>query len=41
MVVKGVEEVENVEANSKYRDKIEGQRLENFVRPVSMGFSSK
>ncbi|RWW28463.1 hypothetical protein GW17_00007062 [Ensete ventricosum] len=39
LVVKGAEEVENVEANSKYQDKAEGQRPENFIRPMSMSFS--
>ncbi|RZS11749.1 hypothetical protein BHM03_00043113 [Ensete ventricosum] len=33
LVVKGAEEVENAEANSKYQDKAEGQRLENYIRP--------
>ena len=41
LVVKGAEEVEHTEANSKYRDKAEGQRPRNFVRPVSMSFSSR
>ncbi|RWW60391.1 hypothetical protein BHE74_00032618 [Ensete ventricosum] len=41
LVVKGVEEVENAKANSKYQDKAEGQRSRNFIRPVSMGFSSR
>ncbi|RRT51483.1 hypothetical protein B296_00045701 [Ensete ventricosum] len=41
LVVKGAEEVENAEANSKYQDKAEGQRPENFIRPVSTGFSSR
>ena len=41
LVVKGAEEVENAEAISKYRDKAEGQRPKNFVRPVSMCFSSR
>ncbi|RWW18039.1 hypothetical protein GW17_00017993 [Ensete ventricosum] len=40
-VIKGREEVENTEANSKYQDRAEGQRLRNFVRPVSMDFSSR
>ncbi|RRT46590.1 hypothetical protein B296_00005589 [Ensete ventricosum] len=40
LVVKGAEEVENAKANSKYQDRSEGQRLRNFIRPVSMGFSS-
>ncbi|RWW79998.1 hypothetical protein BHE74_00011676 [Ensete ventricosum] len=35
------EEVENAKANSKYQDKAEGQRPRNFIRPVSMGFSSR
>ncbi|RZS12946.1 hypothetical protein BHM03_00044455 [Ensete ventricosum] len=37
-VVKGVEEVENAEANSKYQDKVKGQRPKNFIIPVSTGF---
>ncbi|RWV92169.1 hypothetical protein GW17_00045479 [Ensete ventricosum] len=41
LVVKGVEKVENIETNSKYQDKAESQRLGNFVRPMSMGFSSR
>ncbi|RWW47506.1 hypothetical protein BHE74_00046493, partial [Ensete ventricosum] len=41
LVVKGAEEVENIEANSKYQDRAEGQRPRNFIRPVSMGFSSR
>ncbi|RRT66838.1 hypothetical protein B296_00039801 [Ensete ventricosum] len=41
LVVKGIEKVENTKANSKYQDKAEGQRSENFIRPVLMGFSSK
>ncbi|RWW55336.1 hypothetical protein BHE74_00038026 [Ensete ventricosum] len=41
LIVKGIEEVENAEANSKYQDKAEGQRPRNFIRPVSMGFSSR
>ncbi|RZR81773.1 hypothetical protein BHM03_00008068 [Ensete ventricosum] len=41
LVVKGVEEVENAKANSKYQDRARGQRPRNFIRPVSMGFSSK
>ncbi|RWV88354.1 hypothetical protein BHE74_00020249 [Ensete ventricosum] len=40
-VVKGAEEVENAKANSKYQDKTEGQRPRNFIRLVSMDFSSK
>ncbi|RRT57208.1 hypothetical protein B296_00001627 [Ensete ventricosum] len=39
LVVKGVEEVQNAEANSKYQDRAEGQRSGNFIRLVSMGFS--
>ncbi|RWV87226.1 hypothetical protein GW17_00050807 [Ensete ventricosum] len=39
--IKGAEEVENAEANSKYQDKAKGQRPRNFIRPVSMGFSSR
>ncbi|RWW81607.1 hypothetical protein BHE74_00009985 [Ensete ventricosum] len=41
LVVKGAEEIENAKANSKYQDKAEGQRPMNFIRPVSMGFSSR
>ncbi|RWW79377.1 hypothetical protein BHE74_00012347 [Ensete ventricosum] len=41
LVVKGAEEVENAEAKSKYQDRAEGQRPKNFIRPVSMGFSSR
>ncbi|RRT62723.1 hypothetical protein B296_00018334 [Ensete ventricosum] len=41
LVVKGAEEVENAEANSKYQDRAEGQRPKNFIRLVSTGFSSK
>ncbi|RRT50554.1 hypothetical protein B296_00036259, partial [Ensete ventricosum] len=41
LVVKGDKEVENAEANSKYRDRVEGQRPRNFIRPVSTGFSSR
>ena len=41
LVVKGDEEIEHVEANSKYRDKAERQRPMNFVRPVSTSFSSR
>ncbi|RRT71071.1 hypothetical protein B296_00019984 [Ensete ventricosum] len=41
LVVKRAEEVENAEANSKYQDRVEGQRPRNFVRLVSMGFSSR
>ncbi|RWW17160.1 hypothetical protein BHE74_00010467 [Ensete ventricosum] len=40
LVVKGAEEVENAEANSKYHDKVEGQRLRNFIRPISVGCCS-
>ncbi|RRT34497.1 hypothetical protein B296_00008701 [Ensete ventricosum] len=41
LVVKGTEEVENIEANSKYQDRAEGHRSSNFIRPMSMGFSSR
>ncbi|RWW43859.1 hypothetical protein BHE74_00050428 [Ensete ventricosum] len=42
LVVKGVEEVENAEANSKYHDRTEGQRPRNFIRLVSTTvFSSR
>ncbi|RWV99525.1 hypothetical protein BHE74_00038744 [Ensete ventricosum] len=40
-IVKGTEEVENIEANSKYQDKAEGQRPGYFIRPVSTGFSTR
>ncbi|RRT57353.1 hypothetical protein B296_00028081 [Ensete ventricosum] len=40
-VIKGAEEVENAEANSKDQDRAEGQRSRNFIRLVSMGFSSR
>ncbi|RWW51322.1 hypothetical protein BHE74_00042349 [Ensete ventricosum] len=41
LVVKGAEEVENAKANSKYQDNTEGQRPKNFIRPMSMSFSSR
>ncbi|RWW52176.1 hypothetical protein BHE74_00041418 [Ensete ventricosum] len=41
LVIKGAEEVENAKANSKYQDRAEGQRPRNFIRLVSMGFSSR
>ncbi|RRT42108.1 hypothetical protein B296_00026352 [Ensete ventricosum] len=41
LVVEGAEEMENVEVNSKYQDKMEGQRPRNFRRPMSMSFSSR
>ncbi|RWV77540.1 hypothetical protein GW17_00061610, partial [Ensete ventricosum] len=41
LVVKGAEEVENAKANSKYQNRTEGQRPRNFIRPMSMGFSSR
>ncbi|RZR93022.1 hypothetical protein BHM03_00021418 [Ensete ventricosum] len=41
LVVKGVEQVENTDANSKYQDKVEGQRPRNFIRPVLTSFSSR
>ncbi|RRT32672.1 hypothetical protein B296_00057214, partial [Ensete ventricosum] len=41
LVVKGAEEVENAKTNSKYQDKVDGQRPKNFIRSVSMGFSSR
>ncbi|RWV98560.1 hypothetical protein GW17_00038583 [Ensete ventricosum] len=41
LVVKGAEEVENAKANSKYQDRAEGQRPRNFIRPMSIGFSSR
>ncbi|RWW17980.1 hypothetical protein GW17_00018058 [Ensete ventricosum] len=33
LVVKGAEEAENAGANSKYQDRVEGQRPRNFIRP--------
>ncbi|RRT76251.1 hypothetical protein B296_00020136 [Ensete ventricosum] len=41
LVIKRAEEVENAKANSKYQDKAEGQRPRYFIRPVSIGFSSR
>ncbi|RWW36033.1 hypothetical protein BHE74_00058972 [Ensete ventricosum] len=41
LVVKGVEDLENAEANSKYQDKAEGQRPKYFIRLMSMGFLSR
>ncbi|RWV96375.1 hypothetical protein GW17_00040921 [Ensete ventricosum] len=41
LVVKGAEEAGNAKANSKYQDKTKGQRPRNFIRPMSMGFSSR
>ncbi|RWW47469.1 hypothetical protein BHE74_00046530, partial [Ensete ventricosum] len=41
LVIKGAEEVENAEANSKYQEKVEGQKLWNFIRSVSTRFSSR
>ncbi|RWW01949.1 hypothetical protein GW17_00034984 [Ensete ventricosum] len=41
LIVKGAEEVENAKANFKYQDRAEGQRPRNFIRPMSMGFSSR
>ncbi|RZR95763.1 hypothetical protein BHM03_00024642 [Ensete ventricosum] len=41
LVVKRAKEVENAKANSKYQDRVEGQRPRNFIRPVSMGFLSR
>ncbi|RWW24537.1 hypothetical protein GW17_00011174 [Ensete ventricosum] len=41
LVVKGAKEVENAKVNSKYQDRSEGQRSRNFIRLVSMGFSSR
>ncbi|RZR94996.1 hypothetical protein BHM03_00023779 [Ensete ventricosum] len=41
LVMKGAEEVQNTEVNSKYYDKVEGQRPMNFIRPVSTDFSSR
>ncbi|RWV78228.1 hypothetical protein GW17_00060833, partial [Ensete ventricosum] len=41
LVVKGAEEVENAKANSKYQDRAERQRPRNFIKSMSMGFSSR
>ncbi|RWV91711.1 hypothetical protein GW17_00045976 [Ensete ventricosum] len=41
LVVNGAEEVENAKANSKYQDRVEGQRPRNFIRPMSKGFSTR
>ncbi|RWV79661.1 hypothetical protein GW17_00059174, partial [Ensete ventricosum] len=41
LVIKGAKEVENTKANSKYQDRAEGQRPRNFIKLVSMGFSSR
>ncbi|RZS14483.1 hypothetical protein BHM03_00046175 [Ensete ventricosum] len=41
LVIKGAEEVENAKANSKYQDRAEGQRPRNFIRLVSLDFSSR
>ncbi|RWV94700.1 hypothetical protein BHE74_00015775 [Ensete ventricosum] len=41
LVIKWAKEVENTEANSKYQDRVEGQRPRNFIRPVSTGFASR
>ncbi|RWW20722.1 hypothetical protein BHE74_00043387 [Ensete ventricosum] len=41
LVIKGAEEVENAKTYSKYQDKVEGQRPRNFIRSVSMNFSSR
>ncbi|RWW58381.1 hypothetical protein BHE74_00034761 [Ensete ventricosum] len=41
LVVKGAEEVENAKTNSKYQDRTKGQKPKNFIRPMSMSFSSR
>ncbi|RWW60175.1 hypothetical protein BHE74_00032845 [Ensete ventricosum] len=41
LVVKGVKEMENAKAYFKYQDKAKGKRPMNFIRQVSMGFSSR
>ncbi|RWV85622.1 hypothetical protein BHE74_00015234 [Ensete ventricosum] len=41
LVVKGAEEVESAEVNSKYQDRTERKRPRNFIRPMSTGFSSR
>ncbi|RRT34616.1 hypothetical protein B296_00044711 [Ensete ventricosum] len=38
LIVKGAKEVENAMTNSKYQDRMKGQRPRNFIRPMSMGF---
>ncbi|RZR99616.1 hypothetical protein BHM03_00029178 [Ensete ventricosum] len=41
LVIKGVEEVENIKANSKYQDRADGQRPRNFIRlPSNIAFST-
>ncbi|RWW27696.1 hypothetical protein GW17_00007865 [Ensete ventricosum] len=39
LAAKGAKEVENAKANSKYQDRVEGQRPRNFIRLVLTGFS--
>ncbi|RRT45071.1 hypothetical protein B296_00027607 [Ensete ventricosum] len=41
LVVKGTEEVENAKTNSKYYNKVEGQKPRIYIRLVSIGFSSR
>ncbi|RZR71139.1 hypothetical protein BHM03_00003827 [Ensete ventricosum] len=41
LIVKWAKEVENAKVNSKYQDRVKGQRLWNFIRLVSMSFSSR
>ncbi|RRT59569.1 hypothetical protein B296_00004215 [Ensete ventricosum] len=41
LVVKEAEEVENAKANSRYQDRAKGQKPMNFIRSVSMDFSSR
>ncbi|RWW40931.1 hypothetical protein BHE74_00053618 [Ensete ventricosum] len=41
LVIKGAEEVETTDANSKYQDRAKGQRPRNFIRPVSTSFLSR
>ncbi|RRT44474.1 hypothetical protein B296_00027012 [Ensete ventricosum] len=38
---KKAEDVENTEANFMYQDRPEGKKPRNFIRPMSMGFSSR
>lgn len=40
IVMEGAEEIKNTNVNSKYQDKTKAQRLENFLRSMSMGFST-
>ena len=41
LIAKEPKEMENAKTNSKYHDNAEGQRPKNFIRSVTIGFSSK